>query len=183
MTIDVWCDWMHFADAIYVVAQHILYFYHSFNVHKYLLMLRFLFIFPIAGVHPEVLLDFSQRMIEKFNYPYEMMPLLYVILKYAKGDLDEASKQLFEGTELFSKSNAYAYLLSCLMIIPRNLFWLKNCLILNSEFRTSNGKWLLAIAQSKHIRWCRIARIHSTMRMIIHMNMWNLRLLIKLRSV
>ena len=25
------------------------------------------------------------------------MPLLYVILKYAKGDLEEASKQLFEG--------------------------------------------------------------------------------------
>lgn len=36
-------------------------------------------------------------MIEKFNYPWEMMPLLYVILKYAKGDLDEASKELFEG--------------------------------------------------------------------------------------
>lgn len=53
-------------------------------------------LFP--GVHPEVLLEYCQKMIEKFNYPWEMMPLLYVILKYAKGDIDEASKHLFEGS-------------------------------------------------------------------------------------
>lgn len=36
-------------------------------------------------------------MIEKFHYPWEMMPLLYVILKYAKGDVEEASRELYEG--------------------------------------------------------------------------------------
>lgn len=36
-------------------------------------------------------------MIERFNYPWEMMPLLYVILKYANGDLEEATNQLSEG--------------------------------------------------------------------------------------
>lgn len=41
-------------------------------------------------------------MIEKFRYPWEMMPLLYVILKYANGDLEEASKQLFEGNIISS---------------------------------------------------------------------------------
>lgn len=44
-----------------------------------------------------MLLDKSQKMIERFNYPWEMMPLLYVILKYANGDLDEATNQLNEG--------------------------------------------------------------------------------------
>lgn len=34
---------------------------------------------------------------EKFNYPWEMMPLLIVILKNAKGDTEEASRQLLEG--------------------------------------------------------------------------------------
>lgn len=45
----------------------------------------------------EILLDKSQKMIERFRYPWEMMPLLYVILKYANGDLDEATNQLNEG--------------------------------------------------------------------------------------
>lgn len=36
-------------------------------------------------------------MIERFQYPWEMMPLLYVILKYANGDLEEATSQLNEG--------------------------------------------------------------------------------------
>lgn len=47
----------------------------------------------------ELLLDKSQKMIERFNYPWEMMPLLYVILKYANGDLEEATNQLNEGNE------------------------------------------------------------------------------------
>lgn len=45
----------------------------------------------------DMLLEKSQKMIERFNYPWEMMPLLYVILKYANGDLEEATNQLSEG--------------------------------------------------------------------------------------
>nr|AGW99160.1 DSX-F [Mayetiola destructor] len=51
----------------------------------------------------EILLDKSQKMIERFHYPWEMMPLLYVILKYANGDLDEATNQLNEGQDFIGK--------------------------------------------------------------------------------
>lgn len=57
-------------------------------------------VFFHSAVHessPDLLLDLSQKMIEKFHYPWEMMPLLYVILKYAKGDVEEASRELYEG--------------------------------------------------------------------------------------
>lgn len=47
-----------------------------------------------------MLLEKSQKMIERFNYPWEMMPLLYVILKYANGDLEEATNQLSEGNKM-----------------------------------------------------------------------------------
>lgn len=47
-----------------------------------------------------MLLEKSQKMIERFNYPWEMMPLLYVILKYANGDLEEATNQLSEGNRM-----------------------------------------------------------------------------------
>lgn len=54
-----------------------------------------------------MLLEKSQKMIERFNYPWEMMPLLYVILKYANGDLEEATNQLSEGKQLLLRNNAY----------------------------------------------------------------------------
>lgn len=55
----------------------------------------------------ELLLDKSQKMIERFNYPWEMMPLLYVILKYANGDLEEATNQLNEGNQLLYSYESY----------------------------------------------------------------------------
>lgn len=36
-------------------------------------------------------------MLEKFHYPWEMMPLLYVILKKSRGDVELATRDLFEG--------------------------------------------------------------------------------------
>uniref|UniRef100_A0A1B0C560 Doublesex dimerisation domain-containing protein n=1 Tax=Glossina palpalis gambiensis TaxID=67801 RepID=A0A1B0C560_9MUSC len=38
----------------------------------------------------------SSKLIEKFGYPWEMMPLMYVILKDTSGDIDEASKRIEE---------------------------------------------------------------------------------------
>lgn len=63
-----------------------------------ILSLSFLFFFS-STVHDtsDILLDLSQKLIEKFHYPWEMMPLLYVILKYANGDIEEASRELYEG--------------------------------------------------------------------------------------
>lgn len=60
----------------------------------------FLFIFFSTADSAEMLLEKSQKMIERFQYPWEMMPLLYVILKYANGDLEEATNQLSEGNEM-----------------------------------------------------------------------------------
>ncbi|KAF7270154.1 hypothetical protein GWI33_016844 [Rhynchophorus ferrugineus] len=43
------------------------------------------------------LLDDCQKLLEKFNYPWEMMPLMYAILKDARADLEEASRRIDEG--------------------------------------------------------------------------------------
>jgi len=55
----------------------------------------------------EILLEGSQKILEKFRYPYEMMPLCYAILKNANGDIDEASKQLFEGQEVVNQYSRF----------------------------------------------------------------------------
>ncbi|VEN61263.1 unnamed protein product, partial [Callosobruchus maculatus] len=39
-----------------------------------------------------------QKLLERFKYPWEMMPLMYAILKNAHADIDEASKRIDEGT-------------------------------------------------------------------------------------
>lgn len=67
----------------------------------------FFFSFVTAAEQAELLLDKSQKMIERFHYPWEMMPLLYVILKYANGDLEEATNQLNEGNQLIYSFESY----------------------------------------------------------------------------
>ncbi|XP_055921219.1 protein doublesex isoform X3 [Eupeodes corollae] len=51
------------------------------------------------GQSAEVFLEYCQKLLEKFRYPWEMMPLMYVILKDAKADIEEASRRIDEGTE------------------------------------------------------------------------------------
>ncbi|XP_065167651.1 protein doublesex-like isoform X3 [Atheta coriaria] len=43
------------------------------------------------------LLEDCQRLLEKFRYPWEMMPLMYAILKDSNGDLEEATKRIDDG--------------------------------------------------------------------------------------
>lgn len=43
------------------------------------------------------LLEDCHKLLEKFDYPYEMMPLMYAILKDSRADLDEASRRIDEG--------------------------------------------------------------------------------------
>ncbi|XP_077285973.1 transcription factor doublesex isoform X2 [Arctopsyche grandis] len=50
-----------------------------------------------AGGPIEVSLDSCHKLLEKFNYPWEMIPLIYTILKDAHYDLDEASRRIEEG--------------------------------------------------------------------------------------
>lgn len=45
----------------------------------------------------EILLDHCHKLLEKFHYPWEMMPLMYVIVKDAGGILEEASRRIDEG--------------------------------------------------------------------------------------
>ncbi|XP_066249738.1 protein doublesex-like isoform X2 [Euwallacea similis] len=42
------------------------------------------------------LLEDCHKLLEKFNYPWEMMPLVYTILKDARADLEEASRRIDE---------------------------------------------------------------------------------------
>ncbi|XP_030562538.1 protein doublesex isoform X2 [Drosophila novamexicana] len=44
----------------------------------------------------DVFLDYCQKLLEKFRYPWELMPLMYVILKDAGADIDEASRRIEE---------------------------------------------------------------------------------------
>ncbi|XP_065364297.1 protein doublesex [Calliphora vicina] len=57
-----------------------------------------------ADMSIDLLLDYCQKLIEKFGYPWEMMPLMYVILKDAGVDIDKASKRIEEGIQ-FIKQN------------------------------------------------------------------------------
>ncbi|XP_015585065.1 protein doublesex isoform X2 [Cephus cinctus] len=48
------------------------------------------------GENVEVLLEYSTKLLERFRYSWEMMPLMYVILKDAKADLEEATRRIAE---------------------------------------------------------------------------------------
>ncbi|XP_017780090.1 PREDICTED: protein doublesex-like isoform X2 [Nicrophorus vespilloides] len=43
------------------------------------------------------LLEDCQKLLERFKYPWEMMPLMYAILKDARADLEEAARRIDEG--------------------------------------------------------------------------------------
>ncbi|KAJ3648965.1 hypothetical protein Zmor_020730 [Zophobas morio] len=45
------------------------------------------------------LLEDCQKLLERFKYPWEMMPLMYAILKDARADLEEASRRIDEGRD------------------------------------------------------------------------------------
>uniref|UniRef100_A0AAR5Q2T2 DM domain-containing protein n=1 Tax=Dendroctonus ponderosae TaxID=77166 RepID=A0AAR5Q2T2_DENPD len=49
------------------------------------------------------LLEDCHKLLEKFHYPYEMMPLMYAILKDARADLDEASRRIDEGKQVVNE--------------------------------------------------------------------------------
>uniref|UniRef100_A0A1B0CM75 Doublesex dimerisation domain-containing protein n=1 Tax=Lutzomyia longipalpis TaxID=7200 RepID=A0A1B0CM75_LUTLO len=45
----------------------------------------------------EVFFDNCQKLLDKFNYPWELMPLMYVILENANVDMQEAARRIEEG--------------------------------------------------------------------------------------
>lgn len=50
-----------------------------------------------SAVSLETLVENCHKLLEKFHYSWEMMPLVLVILNYAGSDLDEASRKIDEG--------------------------------------------------------------------------------------
>ncbi|XP_012544232.1 doublesex isoform X7 [Bombyx mori] len=52
---------------------------------------------PQPPVPSETLVENCHRLLEKFHYSWEMMPLVLVIMNYARSDLDEASRKIYEG--------------------------------------------------------------------------------------
>ncbi|XP_037922308.1 protein doublesex isoform X1 [Hermetia illucens] len=55
----------------------------------------------------EVTLDYCQKLLEIFHYPWEMMPLMYVILKDAGADIDVASRRIEEAHLFFKALKEY----------------------------------------------------------------------------
>lgn len=56
----------------------------------------------VTGENVDVLLEYSTKLLERFRYPWEMLPLMLVILKDAQADLEEASRRISEGKNNFS---------------------------------------------------------------------------------
>uniref|UniRef100_A0A1L8DIJ0 Putative doublesex-and mab-3-related transcription factor 1 n=1 Tax=Nyssomyia neivai TaxID=330878 RepID=A0A1L8DIJ0_9DIPT len=52
---------------------------------------------PPASQSSEVFFDNCQKLLDKFNYPWELMPLMYVILENANVDVREAARRIEEG--------------------------------------------------------------------------------------
>ncbi|KAL0869309.1 hypothetical protein ABMA27_007569 [Loxostege sticticalis] len=55
------------------------------------------------AVSLETLVENCHKLLEKFHYSWEMMPLVLVILNYAGSDLDEASRKIDEGKMIINE--------------------------------------------------------------------------------
>lgn len=55
---------------------------------------------PYPASSTATLMDLSHKLSEHFNYPWEMMPLLYVIMKHSNGDVDQARFELLEAQDI-----------------------------------------------------------------------------------
>jgi hypothetical protein len=45
----------------------------------------------------KILFDCSSELLKKFRYPWEMMPVMYALSKYANGNMDEVLQRIDEG--------------------------------------------------------------------------------------
>lgn len=63
---------------------------------------KFYFFFSITEPSIDVLLDACHKLKDFFHYPWELMPLLYAIVHYAKGDIEEAKRKINEGLLTFN---------------------------------------------------------------------------------
>lgn len=61
------------------------------------LLYSFFVFFVCSFAGQDGFLEHCQKLLEKFRYPWELMPLMYVILKDAGTDIDEATRRIEEG--------------------------------------------------------------------------------------
>ncbi|XP_058058161.1 uncharacterized protein LOC131209178 [Anopheles bellator] len=57
---------------------------------------------PVNHLPDDELVKRAQFLLEKLSYPWEMMPLMYVILKNADGDVHKAHRRIDEGKEVIA---------------------------------------------------------------------------------
>lgn len=48
----------------------------------------------------KLLFDCSSELLKKFRYPWEMMPIMYALSKYANGNIEEVVRKIEEGTAI-----------------------------------------------------------------------------------
>lgn len=63
------------------------------------------------------LVEYSEQIMLKYGYTWEMMPLLYTILSLVHGNVDEAFKRIDEGS-------VYLYFLLVFDFVPSAYFFL-----------------------------------------------------------
>lgn len=51
----------------------------------------------IIFIDKKLLFDCSSELLKKFRYPWEMMPIMYALAKYANGNIDEVLQKIDEG--------------------------------------------------------------------------------------
>lgn len=50
-----------------------------------------------SGTNVEIVLAHSTNLLQRFRYPWDMLTLMYVTVKYAGANLDEALRRIEEG--------------------------------------------------------------------------------------
>lgn len=75
--------------------------------------------FNFSGQNTELLLEYCQKLLDKFNYPWEMMPLMYAILKNAN-NVEEAERRIDEG-KLIHRFSLYIFKLTKTKITKKKI--------------------------------------------------------------
>ena len=70
---------------------------HVFNKIK---LTNFLIIIPIFLTERQDYIVKAEQIVRKFNCVYEMMPLLYALVKATKGNVEQSERLLIEGKSL-----------------------------------------------------------------------------------
>ncbi|XP_076638133.1 transcription factor doublesex isoform X5 [Colletes latitarsis] len=74
-----------------------------------------------SGDSVEMLLEYSTKLLELFQYSWEMLPLMYVILKDAGANLEEAVRRIMEASIAYRPKNPWDSILDRILSFIINL--------------------------------------------------------------